>query len=98
MEKRREWEEGDLLRAAMWCLKQEAGETTEEALFQRHNEGNATMGVMPRACLHLAVHAGLKQAHSSRSTPEKKGRGGYDLHTQNREKGAENAVWRDSFD
>lgn len=47
-----EWEEGDLLRAAMWCLKQEAGETTEEALFHRHNEGNATMGVMPRACLH----------------------------------------------
>lgn len=36
----------------MWCLKQEAGETTEEALFHRHNEGNATMGVMPRACLH----------------------------------------------
>lgn len=52
MGKRGEWEEGDLLRATMWCLKQEAGETTEEALFYRHNEANATMGVMPRACLH----------------------------------------------
>lgn len=62
---------------------------------KRHNGSHAES--MP--ALHWAVHAGLKQAHTSRSTPEKRGRGGYDLHTHsNREKGAENAVGRDSID
>lgn len=64
---------------------------------KRHNGSHAES--MP--ALHWAVHAGLKQTHASVSTPEKKegGRGGGgDLHTHNRKKGAENTVWRDSFD
>lgn len=59
---------------------------------KRHNGSHAES--MP--AIHWTVHAGLKQAHTSRSNPEKK-RGDM-TYKQNKGKEAENAVWRDSFD
>lgn len=63
----------------MWCLKQEAGETTEEALFHRHNEGNTTMGVMPRACLHYIEQCMQDESKLTLKDPPLKRRGMGDI-------------------
>lgn len=61
---RMRWEEGDLHRAIQALrLKQEAGETTEAALFHRQRL-KATMGVMRTGLSYTEPHTELKQTHA----------------------------------
>lgn len=82
IEKRGGWEEGDLHRAAVRCLKQEAGQTTEAALFHRHNEQTPQWeSCREQACTTLRRTHRIKASTHFKIHPMK-GKGGDISYTQ----------------